>query len=419
MHQRLKFVILFLILTIRWETAFAQETLTVFAAASLTDAFEKIATEFEAENTGVEVIFNFGASSSLATQIIEGAPADVFASANTRQMQVVQDAGLITGQPRTFVKNRLALIVPIDNPANIQALSDIANPDVKLVIAAPEVPVREYTNTMLNRMSASPLYGEGFKEAVLANVVSEEDNVRQVTLKVALGEADAGIVYLSDVTPDVRNQIQALAIPDTFNTIATYPIAAVNTSSQPELSQEFIRYVISDKGQEILVKWGFISTVIPPLPATVSLIEDGRLHIDGQVLNPIALSVEDLKSGYAVQTVEVTYKSGEETLNSSFTGVLLWDIINAAQANINSDIRGDRLSLFIVATGADGYQSVISWGEIDPEYGNQPILVAFAQDGQPLPAEDGLFRLIVPSDERDGRYVRQLANLSLRDAPAP
>ncbi|RPJ35503.1 MAG: molybdate ABC transporter substrate-binding protein, partial [Planctomycetaceae bacterium] len=164
----------------------ADETITVFAASSLTDAFEEIGAAFEAENPGVDVVFNFGSSSSLATQLAEGAPADVFASANPKQMQVAQDAGRITGSPRIFARNRLAVIVPADNPAGIESVTDLAKPGLLLVLAAPGIPVRDYTDTMLDQL------GEDMKSAVLANLVSEEDNVRQVVAKVALGEADAG-----------------------------------------------------------------------------------------------------------------------------------------------------------------------------------------------------------------------------------
>ena len=131
-------------------------TLTVFAASSLTDAFEDLATGFEAANPGVDVLFNFAGSSDLAAQLAEGAPADVFASANNRQMQAAKDAGRIAGAPVTFVKNRLVLVVPSDNPANITGLRDLADDGVLLVVAAPDVPVRDYTNTMLDRLAADP-----------------------------------------------------------------------------------------------------------------------------------------------------------------------------------------------------------------------------------------------------------------------
>lgn len=243
-----------------WPAA-AQEnqTLTVFAAASLTDAFTEIADTFKSENPNVEIIFNFGGSSSLATQLVEGgAPADIFASANTKQMQVVVDGERIAGKPVPFVRNRLVLIVPFENTANIESLRDLANERIKLVVAAPEVPVRDYTDAMLEKLAADPEYGEDYRDAVVSNIVSEEENVRQVAAKVALGEADAGIVYRSDVTPDISDLIEMLLIPDELNTLAEYPIAITNDSVNPELAQAFIDFLSSEAGQIILTKWNFL-----------------------------------------------------------------------------------------------------------------------------------------------------------------
>lgn len=242
-------------------------TLTVFAAASLTNAFEEIGQAFSAANPGVTVTFSFGGSSTLATQLAEGAPADVFASANNTQMTAARDAGRIDGPDYTFVRNRLVLIVPFDNPAGIESLQDLARPGVQLVLAAPGVPVRDYADTMLDRLAADPDFGEAYREAVMANLASEEDNVRQVAAKVALGEADAGIVYASDVTPDIRDQVIGFNIPDAFNTIATYPIARTNDSAAPEMAQAFIDFVLAEEGQAILQNWGFIGAPAPELPA--------------------------------------------------------------------------------------------------------------------------------------------------------
>lgn len=233
--------------------------LTVFAAASLTDTFEAIADAFEQAHPDVTILFNFGGSSTLAAQIDQGAPADVFASANDTQMQVVIDGGRITETPVTFAKNRLVLIVPATNPLNIQSLLDLANPGISLILAAPEVPVRAYTDAMLERTAMDAAYGEAFRTAVLANLVSEEPNVRQVSAKVALGEADAGIVYASDVTPDIVDGVLTVSIPDDFNTIATYPIALIDDADQPELARAFVDFVMSEEGQAILVEWGFVS----------------------------------------------------------------------------------------------------------------------------------------------------------------
>jgi DMSO/TMAO reductase YedYZ molybdopterin-dependent catalytic subunit len=268
---------------------------------------------------------------------------------------------------------------------------------------------------MLERLAAVPGYGEEYSQAVMANVVSEEADVRQIAAKVALGEADAGIAYRSDVTPDIAGDVLTIPIPDAYNTIATYPIAPTNDTAQPELAQAFVDYVLSDAGQDALVKWGFISVRIPELPPTISLPADGVLHVEGQILNPLTVSADDLRANYAAQTIDVTYLSGEDTITASYTGVLLWDILSSAQVNFNADVKNDKISLYLVATGSDGSQAVISWGEIDPEYGNQPILVAYDTAGQPI--ADGL-QLVVPGDGRGSRYVKGLVSLSVRDAPA-
>lgn len=244
-------------------TAQTTQTLTVFAATSLTDVLKEVKTAFEAKHTGVEVIYNFGASSTLATQLKEGAPADVFASANERQMTVAVNAGRIHVEPVVFARNRLVVIVPIDNPARILDLRDLAEPGVKLVLVAQNAPVRDYTNAMLDRLAKQPDYGEAYKSAVLDNVVSEEDNVRQVTAKIALGEADAGIVYRSDVTPDITDQVSFIDIPDEVNTLAEYPIARTTDTSHPKLAQAFIDFVLSDEGQQLFVKWNFMPAVDP------------------------------------------------------------------------------------------------------------------------------------------------------------
>jgi len=268
MNRRVSFGVLMIVPLLAFSPVQARQNqpVTVFAAASLTDAFEAIATAFEAATPGVAVLYNFASSSDLATQLSEGAPADVFASANNRQMQVAVDAGRIAGRPRTFAKNRLVLIVPADNPANITGLRDLVNDGVQLVIAAEGVPVRDYTNTLLERLVADAAYGEAYRAAVLANVVSEEQNARQVSAKIALGEADAGVVYVSDVTPDIADQVIAFSIPDTLNTIATYPIAVTDAPASPELAQAFVDFVLSDVGQDILVAWNFVPSRIVKLP---------------------------------------------------------------------------------------------------------------------------------------------------------
>jgi molybdate transport system substrate-binding protein len=231
--------------------------LTVFAASSLTDAFTEIGQVFEEQNAGVKVAFNFASSSDLALQLSEGAQADVFASANQKQMDKASDAGRIGEEIKLFVTNRLVVIVPADNPAGIQAPIDLAKEGIKLVLAAPDVPVRDYTEEALDKMGADPAYGDGFKAAVLANLVSEEANVRQVVTKVSLGEADAGIVYTSDVTPDVAETILGIEIPDEFNIIASYPVAVIKDAPNAATAKAFVDFIMSQEGQTILQKWGF------------------------------------------------------------------------------------------------------------------------------------------------------------------
>ena len=203
--------------------------------------------------------FNFAGSQQLAQQLTSGAPADVFASANKKQMQVAVDAGRIvadTAQP--FVHNRLVVIMPSDNPAGITALTDLAKPGLKLVLADAAVPVGQYSLDFLAKASAQPDYTSAFSETVLANVVSYEENVRAVLTKVQLGEADAGIVYTSDISGDARDQIARVDIPDALNVIATYPIAPVSDSAQPELAAQFVELVLSPEGQQVLAAYGFI-----------------------------------------------------------------------------------------------------------------------------------------------------------------
>jgi molybdate transport system substrate-binding protein len=223
--------------------------LTVSAAASLTDAFGDIGAAFEEQNPGVRVIFNFGPSDGLARQINEGAPVDVFASASPIWMDAVQDEGPGVSGRTDFAKNRLAIIVPSDDPAEIGTIGDLAQDDVRLVIAAEGVPAGDYARTILANA--------GIADAALANVVSNAEDVRTVVTAVASGEADAGIVYVTDVTDAVADQVTLIEIPDAINVIATYPIAVVNGMEEADLAQRFVDYVVGP-GQQTLAGYGFI-----------------------------------------------------------------------------------------------------------------------------------------------------------------
>jgi len=235
------------------------ETITVFAAASLTDAFTAIGNQFESRHPGVKIIFNFAGSQQLAQQLLQGAPADVFASANPDQMQVViTNHRVDPGSVQLFAHNRLVIIFPKDNPAGIKTLQDLTKPGLRLVLAAPEVPVGGYSQVFLKKASQGSYLGQDYKNLVTKNVVSYEDNVRFVLAKVALGEADAGIVYTSDINGDNGKKVGQVDIPDDLNVIASYPISAVSDSSLPELANAFVKFVLSQEGQTILSQYGFI-----------------------------------------------------------------------------------------------------------------------------------------------------------------
>lgn len=238
------------------EAAGQELALTVFAAASLTDAFTAIAEDFEAAHPGVTLAFNFAGSNQLATQINEGAPADVFASANQTQMTNAVESGRIdAGTPAVFATNRLVVVYPADNPGNIGSLQDLTVPGTIVVLAAEAVPVGQYSLEFLDKATADPAFGETFREDVLANVVSYEENVRSVLTKVSLGEADAGIVYTSDLVG--VEDVSSLDIPDELNLVAEYPIAVLNDSANGDMAAAFVEYVLSDAGQATLAGYGF------------------------------------------------------------------------------------------------------------------------------------------------------------------
>ncbi|MCL5998541.1 MAG: molybdate ABC transporter substrate-binding protein [Chloroflexi bacterium] len=233
--------------------------ITVYAAASLNDAFTEIGRNFEAVNPGTRINFSFAGAQQLAEQIGFGAPADVFASANTRLMNaVIKTTRVTSGTQQIFVRNRLVVVVPRDNPARIYTLRDLAKQGIKIVLANRAVPVGTYSLDFLNKASSRSWYGATYSATVLANVVSYEEDVRTVFGKVALGEADAGIVYTSDVIADKTNNVRTVTIPDSLNTIATYPIAPLADSSNPALAQRFVEYVLSRQGQQVLTRYGFI-----------------------------------------------------------------------------------------------------------------------------------------------------------------
>jgi molybdate transport system substrate-binding protein len=230
----------------------APRAVTVFAAASLTEAFRELGRVFERRHPGTTVQFSFAGSQQLALQMAQGAPADVFASADQRWMDYVKDKGLVEGETPVFARNRLVVIVPKTNPARIATLEDLGRRGTKLVLAAEQVPVGAYSREALKKLATRPGFPPEYDQRVLGNVVSQEENVKSVVSKVRLGEADAGIVYRSDVTPAVSRYISELEIPDASNIIAEYPIAVVKSAPNAEAARQFVDLVRSSEGQRVL-----------------------------------------------------------------------------------------------------------------------------------------------------------------------
>jgi molybdate transport system substrate-binding protein len=214
----------------------------VFAAASLTAAFTELGQQYTSANGGTKVTFNFAGSQALATQIQQAAPADVFASADLTNMDKVKD---LVGTPKSFASNLLQILVEKGNPKGIKKLDDLASKDVKVVLAAEEVPAGKYAKQVLDQAGVS------------VQPVSQEDNVKAVATKVSLGEADAGIVYVTDVTAG-GDKVEGVEIPKDQNVTATYPIATVKTSKAPDKAQAFMDLVLSDQGQQVLKSYGFL-----------------------------------------------------------------------------------------------------------------------------------------------------------------
>ena len=220
-------------------------TIQVFAAASLTDAFKQLGTDFQKAHPGVTVTFNFAGSPTLVTQIEQGAQADVFASADTTNMSKLTTDGFAGGASKTFAHNQLELAVAPGNPKGIQSLADLAKPGVIYISAGPTVPAGKYALQALA------------KAGVTATPRSLETDVKSVISKIELGEADAGIVYTTDVKA-AGTKVAGVTIPDNYNVVATYPMVAVKGSKNADAANAFIAYVLSDAGQATLDSFGFL-----------------------------------------------------------------------------------------------------------------------------------------------------------------
>jgi molybdate transport system substrate-binding protein len=228
----------------------SRRTLVVFAASSLTEAFTEIGAEFNSAHPGADVGFNFGSSSALARQIVERAPATVFASADEVQMETVAAAGAVRGESHIFATNVLEIVVADGNPLGIAGVADLARDDIVVVLAAPEVPIGAYSAEVLERAGVD------------VEPASYEENVKAVVTKVVLGEADAGIVYATDVA-GAGDDADGVTIPPDLNVTARYPIAAVvggAVRAEPEdaeLADAFVAFVIGEQGQAVLRRSGF------------------------------------------------------------------------------------------------------------------------------------------------------------------
>lgn len=219
--------------------------LTVFAAASLTDAFDEVGAAFEEANPDVSIEFNYGASSALREQILAGAPADVFASANASNMDQVVETGA-AADPEDFVTNQLQIVVPAENPGGVAGLDDFANADLLIGLCAEEVPCGEFGRDALANAQVTP------------SVDTNEPDVRALLTKVEAGELDAGIVYVTDVLA-AGDAVEGIDIPADVNVTAAYPIAALSDAGNAEVAAAFVEFVLSDDGQEILESYGFDS----------------------------------------------------------------------------------------------------------------------------------------------------------------
>jgi len=280
------------------QSSAARQTLVVLAASSLTEVFQELGEEFRQANPNVKLVFNFAGSQRLRAQLELGAQADVFASADWQQMTPLANQGLLLDQPSSFASNRLALISPLlggkgggrQGGPLVTRLEDLVGPEVKLVLATAAVPAGNYSRRVLELAETEGGMEAGFAEKVLANLVSEEANVRSVAQKVALGEADAGLVYLTDVRSEgISSRVAVIHIPDHLNPAASYPVAVLKDAKQPALARQFVQFLQTDLAQTVLRQHGFGPGAGMPdsSPATVKIgtVSAGTVSVAG-VQNP-------------------------------------------------------------------------------------------------------------------------------------
>jgi molybdate transport system substrate-binding protein len=237
-------------------SAAAGGEITVFAAASLKGALEKAKTAYEAAYPGTTLTVSTDSSSALETQIEQGAPADVFLSADTTNPKKLVDKGLAQGDPVTFAGNKLTVIVPTANPAGITTPADLAKSGVKVIAAGDEVPITKYATQLVDNLAKETGYPADFAAAYAANVVSNEDNVKAVVAKIELGEGDAGIVYVTDAK--ASDKVTPIDVPETANVPATYDGVVVKAPKDAAAATTFLDWFAGPDGQAILAELGFL-----------------------------------------------------------------------------------------------------------------------------------------------------------------
>jgi molybdate transport system substrate-binding protein len=262
MRNRIAYAVLLALLSGMVSCVFAEEPkeLTIFCGAGLTGAFNEIGQLYTNES-GIDANFNFDGVPSLRAQIENGAYADVLVSSHVKHMDALKAEGLINNDTIIFARNKVALIVPNENPANISNLTDLTRPGIMILIGTSELPIGDYARQVLNKLSNDSEYGPEYKEMVMANVVSEETTVNRIVSKITLGEADAGFAFVSDVSPSLVGKVTKIIIPDKYNVVCDFPVGVLSESKYPQEAQAFIDVIMSSEGQAILNKYGFIPMI--------------------------------------------------------------------------------------------------------------------------------------------------------------
>ncbi|MGB7571546.1 MAG: molybdate ABC transporter substrate-binding protein [Methanothrix sp.] len=241
-------------------SAYAEEPkeLTIFCGAGLAGAFNEIWQLYE-NASDIGVAFNFDGVPSLRAQIENGAYADVLVSSNLKHMDALKAEGLINNSTvKIFARNKVAVVVPNDNPANIVNLTDLARPGIMILMGTRELPIGDYARQVLDKLANDSEYGPEYKEKVISNIVSEETTVNRIVSKVALGEVDAGFAFMSDVSPSMVGKVTKIPIPDKYNVVGDFPVGVLSQSNNTQEAQAFIDVIMSNEGQAILDKYGFI-----------------------------------------------------------------------------------------------------------------------------------------------------------------